>query len=143
MSPERLSELLSSRLPASLATRARALLKVQNELERALPAALAGHVRVMQLEGGVLSIACASGAIASRLRHQTGPLLATLSKRGIDASAIRVHVDPGLAAPYVPPSEKATLPAGALDDFAQLREAIPDGPLREALGRLLRHHRRG
>ncbi|HMM46833.1 MAG TPA: DciA family protein [Thiobacillaceae bacterium] len=144
MSAESLAELLASRLPSGLASRARAMQKIQGELERALPAGLVGHVRVMQLnDEGILRVACASGAIASRLRHQTGALQAALAKRGISVSSVRIRVDPGLAAPYVPPPEKASLPEAALDDLARLKEEIADGPLKDALGRLLRHHRAG
>lgn len=143
MSAESLSDLLSSRLPPGLATRARTLLGIQRELDRALPAALAGHVRVMQLENGVLSVACASGAVAARLRQQTGALLAALDRRGVAATALSVRVDPELAGRYTPPVEKAGLPPAALDGLAHLNAEIEDGPLKEALGRLLRHHRTG
>lgn len=143
MSTESLSELLSSRLPPGVATRARALLRIQGELDRALPAALAGHVRVMQLENGVLSVACASGAVAARLRQQTDALLAALDRRGVVARAVRTSINPELAARYAPPVEKAGLPPAALDGLTHLSEEIADGPLKEALGRLLRHHRTG
>ncbi|MDQ1314649.1 MAG: hypothetical protein QG662_758 [Pseudomonadota bacterium] len=140
MSASSLADLLASQLPNSLAVRARALLNTQAELERALPTALAGHVRVMQLENAVLSLACDSGAVASRLRHQTDALMASLGKRGIVATTVRVSVNPELLARYVHPVEKAGLPAAALDGMADLNAGIEDGPLKEALTRLLRHH---
>lgn len=140
MSVTSLADLLASQLPGGLAARARALLKVQAALDRALPAALAGHVRVMQLEDGMLSLACDSGAVASRLRQQTGPLLETLAKHGVAARSARVSVNPELLARYTPPADKAGLPATALDGLAHLNADIEDGPLKEALTRLLRHH---
>lgn len=143
MSAESLSDLLASRLPSGLATRARALQGIQRELERALPAALAGHVRVMELENEVLSVACTSGAVAARLRQQSGALLAALGRRGVVATAVKVRVDPELAGRYSPPVEKAGVPPAALEGLAHLSEEIADGPLKEALGRLLRHHRAG
>jgi hypothetical protein len=140
MSAASLADLLASQLPNGLALRARALLGTQATLERALPAALAGHVRVMQLENGTLSLACDSGAVASRLRHQTDALLAKLAKHGVNATSLRVSVNPDLLARYVHPVEKAGLPASALDGLAHLNAEIEDGPLKEALDRLLRHH---
>lgn len=140
MSASSLSDLLASQLPQALAARARALLKTQAALERSLPAALAGHVRVVQLENGVLSLACASGAVASRLRQLSGPLLEKLGKQGIAASAARVSVNPELLARYAPPVDKPGLPTAALDGLAHLNADIEDGPLKEALTRLLRHH---
>lgn len=143
MSAESLADLLASQLPQAVAVRARALLKVQGALERALPAALAGHVRVNQLENGVLSLACDSGAAASRLRQLTDTLIASLGKRGIVVTALRVSVNPELLARYVHPVDKAGLPPAALDGLAHLNAEIEDGPLKEALDRLLRHHRKG
>ena len=140
MSSSSLADLLASQLPPSLAAHARALLSTQAALERALPAALTGHVRVMQLENAVLSLACDSGAVASRLRHQTDALMASLGKQGIVVTTVRVSVNPELLARYVHPVEKTGLPPAALDGLAHLSADIEDGPLKEALTRLLRHH---
>lgn len=142
MSASSLSDLLASQLPNALAVRARTLFKTQAALDRSLPAALAGHVRVMQLENAVLSLACDSGAVASRLRQQTDALLASLGERGIAATAVRVSVNPELLARYVHQVEKTGLPPAALDGLALLNAEIEDGPLKDALDRLLRHHRK-
>ena len=143
MSTSSLSDLLASQLPPGLAVRARALLNTQGALDRALPAALAGHVRVMQLENGQLSLACDSGAVASRLRHQTDALMASLGKHGVDVTTVRVIVNPDLLARYVHPVEKTGLPPAALDGLAHLTAEIEEGPLKDALDRLLSHHRKG
>ena len=141
MSASSLSDLLANQLPSGLAEHARALLSTQAALERALPAALAGHVRVMQHENGVLSLACDSGAIASRLRNQTDALIAQLGKNGITTISLRVSVNPELLPRYVHPTVKHGLPASALNGLANLNASIEDGPLKDALERLLRHHR--
>lgn len=140
MSASTLSELLASQLPANLAARARVLLASQSQLDRALPAALAGHVRVMQLDNGVLSLACDSGAVAARLRHQHAALLEKLARTGLAASSLRITVNPELLPRYVHPVEKTGLPDTALTGLAGLSATIEDGPLKEALNRLLRHH---
>jgi len=142
MSTTSLADLLASQLPHGLVVRAQALLKVQAALERALPAALTGHIRVMQLENGSLSLACDSGAVASRLRHQTDALIGSLGKQGIVVTAIRVSVNPDLMARYTHPVEKTGLPPAALDGLAHLNAEIEEGPLKEALDRLLQHHRK-
>lgn len=143
MSASSLADLLASQLPQGLAVRARILLNTQAALDRALPAALAGHVRIMQLENSVLSVACDSGAVASRLRQLSDALVVSLAKRGIAAASVRVSVNPELMARYVHPVEKAGLPATALDGLAHLNAEIEAGPLKEALDRLLQHHRKG
>jgi len=141
MSSASLADLLASQLPQGLAVRARLLLNTQAALDRALPAALSGHVRVMQLENSVLSVACDSGAVASRLRQLSDALVVGLVKRGIAAASLRVSVNPELMARYVHPVEKAGLPPAALDGLAHLNAEIEDGPLKDALDKLLRHHR--
>ncbi|MBW8328873.1 MAG: DUF721 domain-containing protein [Thiobacillus sp.] len=143
MSTSSLADLLASQLPNGLAVRARALLSTQAALDRALPAALAGHVRVMQLENGTLSLACDSGAVASRLRQQTDALMAGLGKREVVVTAVRISVNPDLMARYVHPVEKNGLPPAALEGLAHLNAEIEEGPLKEALNRLLQHHRKG
>jgi hypothetical protein len=143
MSASSLSDLLASQLPHGLAVHAKTLLKTQAVLDRSLPAALAGHVRVMQLENSVLSLACDSGAVASRLRHQTDALMASLGKQGVTVTTVRVSVNPDLLARYTHPVEKTGLPPAALDGLAHLNEEIEAGPLKDALDRLLRHHRKG
>ncbi len=140
MSAESLAALLASRLPPGVATRAEALLRLQAALDRALPAPLVGHVRVRTLDNGVLALACASGALSSRLRRETDALLAALVKRGVAVSSVRVAVDPELLARYEHPIDKAGLPPAALDGLAHLNAGIEDGPLKDALTRLLRHH---
>jgi hypothetical protein len=140
VSASSLADLLASQLPQGVAAHARDLLKTQAALERSLPAALAGHVRVMQLDHGVLSVACDSGAAASRLRHQTAALLEALARQGVAATSVRVGVNPEHYARYVPPVDKTGVPASALDGLAHLNADLEDGPLKEALTRLLRHH---
>ncbi|MEW6590565.1 MAG: DUF721 domain-containing protein [Pseudomonadota bacterium] len=141
MSASSLADLLARQLPPGLAAHARDLLAAQTALDRALPAALAGRVRVTQLDAGTLRLACDSGAVASRLRQQTDRLLADLARQGLAAARVQVGVNPELHARYAPPVEKAGLPAAALEGLAQLNTDLEDGPLKEALGRLLRHHR--
>ena len=142
MSANSLADLLASQLPGPLVARARTLLSTQATLERALPAAIAGHVRVMQLENGVLSLACDSGGIASRLRNQSDALLAKLVTLNIAASSLKVSVNPELLPRYVHPVEKHGLPDTALNGLAGLNASIEDGPLKEALAKLLQHHQK-
>jgi hypothetical protein len=142
VSASSLADLLASQLPNGLAVRARALLGTQAALERALPAARAGPGRVLELVNGVLSLACDSGAMASRLRQQTDALIAGLAKHGIVAASVRVSVNPELHARYVHPVEKHGLPPAALDGLAHLNTEIEDGPLKDAIDRLLLHHRK-
>ena len=142
MSASSLSDLLATQLPAALLARARMLLRAQAALERCLPPALAGSVWVAQLEHGNLHLACDSGAVAARLRHQTRALAVELSQRGLIVDPVRISVQPELQ--ITPPVvvNKPGLPNSALTSLAQLNTEIEDGPLKEALSQLLNHHRK-
>jgi predicted nucleic acid-binding Zn ribbon protein len=109
---------LPASCPTAWPTRARALLGIQSALERALPAALSGHVRVMQFEGGVLRLACDSGAVASRLRQQTDALIAGLGKLGIAVARYASASTPSCWHATSTRSKKHGLPPAALDELA-------------------------
>jgi hypothetical protein len=78
-----------------------------------------------------------------RLRQQTDALMASLGQHGIAVTGVRVSVNPELHARYVHPVEKHGLPPTALDGLAHLNTEIEDGPLKDAIDRLLQHHRKG
>ncbi len=140
MSASSLSDLLATQLPAALRVRAQGLMRAQAALDRSLPPALAGKVWVAQLENGNLHLACDSGAVASRLRHQTRALATELTQRGLIVDHVRVSVKPELQHVAPPVADKPGLPAAALTSLAQLNTEIGDGPLKQALSRLLSHH---
>jgi hypothetical protein len=142
MSASSLADLLARQLPPALLAHAQDLMRVQAALDRCLPPALAGSVWVAQLDAGNLHLACDSGACASRLRHQTRALADELARRGLIVDHVRVSVQPDLRPYPVPPPAKPGLPASALDSLAALNGGIEDGPLKQALDRLLSHHRK-
>ena len=142
MSASSLSDLLATQLPAALLARAQVLLRAQSALERCLPPALAGSVWVAQLDHGNLHLACDSGAVAARLRHQTRTLAVELSQRGLIVDHVRVSVQPELLPTLPVVVDKPGLPASALTSLAQLNTEIEDGPLKQALSQLLSHHRK-
>ncbi len=142
MSASSLSDLLATQLPAALLARTQVLLRAQAALEHCLPAALAGSVWVAQLEQGNLHLACESGAVAARLRHQTQALATDMSQRGLIVDHVRVTVQPEFQSRPPVVVHKPGLPTHALTSLAQLNTEIEDGPLKEALSRLLNHHRK-
>ncbi|MBW8306313.1 MAG: DUF721 domain-containing protein [Thiobacillus sp.] len=125
MSAASLADLLASQLPHSLAVGGPPPRSPPPAPARAPPPPRAGD----------------RGAVASILRQQTDALMASLGKREIAVTAVRISVNPELLARYVHPVEKHGLPPAALDELAHLNTEIEDGPLKEALDQLLRHHR--
>ena len=134
--------MLATQLPAALLARAQVLLRAQAAIERCLPPALADSVWVAQLEKGNLHLACNSGAVAARLRHQTQALAVELSKRGLIVDHVRVSVQPEFQPTPPIMVHKPGLPPTALTSLAQLNTEIEDGPLKQALSQLLSHHRK-
>ena len=134
--------MLATQLPAALLARAQVLLRAQAAIERCLPPALADSVWVAQLEKGNLHLACNSGAVAARLRHQTQALAVELSKRGLIVDHVRVSVQPEFQPTPPIVVHKPGLPPTALTSLAQLNTEIEDGPLKQALSQLLNHHRK-
>ena len=134
--------MLASQLPAPLLARAKILLRAQAAIERCLPPALAGSVWVAQLDKGNLHLTCDSGAVATRLRNQTRALATELSQHGLIVDHVRVSVQPEFQPSPPVVVDKPGLPTTALTSLAQLNTEIEDGPLKQALDRLLSHHRK-
>lgn len=134
--------MLATQLPAPLLARAKMLLRAQAAIERCLPPALADSVWVAQLDKGNLHLACNSGAVATRLRNQTRALATELSQHGLIVDHVRVSVEPEFQPRPPIVVHKTGLPNTALTSLAQLNAEIDDGPLKEALSRLLNHHRK-
>ena len=134
--------MLATQLPASLLARAKILLRAQAAIEHCLPRALAGSVWVAQLDKGNLHLACDSGAVATRLRNQTRALATELSQHGLIVDHVRVSVQPEFQPSPPVVVNKPGLPTTALTSLAQLNTEIEDGPLKQALDRLLSHHRK-
>ena len=140
MSASSLSDMLATQLPAPLLARAKMLLRAQAAIERCLPPALADSVWVAQLDKGNLHLACNSGAVATRLRNQTRALATELSQHGLIVDHVRVSVEPEFQPRPPVVVHKTGLPNTALTSLAQLNAEIEDGPLKQALESLLRHH---
>ena len=131
-----------AQLPAPLLARAKILLRAQAAIERCLPRALEGSVWVAQLDKGNLHLICDSGAVATRLRNQTRALATELSQHGLIVDHVRVSVEPEFQPSPPVVVNKPGLPTTALTSLAQLNTEIEDGPLKQALDRLLSHHRK-
>jgi hypothetical protein len=86
---------------------------------------------------GTLVLLAASGAVAARLRHLTPRLLLTIRKQFPEVKAIRTEVQ------LVRSSRRPAQPirrvgATGLRSLRELEAGLADGPLRDALRRLIR-----
>ncbi|MCX7178809.1 MAG: DUF721 domain-containing protein [Proteobacteria bacterium] len=124
---------------ARLAAHAGHLQKLQRLFEAAVPAALAQTCRIANTKLGVVFIHAENGALATKLRQISPSLCEDFRSAGEQVTEIRIKVQPFHAAvQHVRRPRAAVLGSGARDSIARLSDALPDGPLRAALGRLIK-----
>lgn len=111
---------------------------VQAALRRRLPRPIAERLYVTDGRSETLEIATGAAAIASVVRQRSPELLAALTRDGWQFSRIRVRVQP----PSMPMSSAKTEPRqwdnAARRPLVALETQLAAGPLKAALGRLLR-----
>lgn len=123
---------------ARLAAHAGRLLKLQRLFEAAVPAALAQTCRIANTQLGVIFIHAENGAAAAKLRQISPSLCEDFRSGGVQVTEIRIKVQPFDAAPHNKHRPKAAvLDDAARGSIARLSDTLPEGPLREALGRFL------
>lgn len=127
---------------AALLSRARQLLRLQQDLAPALPPALARQIRVAQLEAGTLTLLAPGPAQAARLRQITSASTHHLQARGWPVNQIMIRIDATLGYSVAQGTRRNTrsLDDRALDLLAELQKNVAPGPLSVALARMLRHH---
>jgi hypothetical protein len=112
--------------------------RLTEALRRHLPRSLADRVRVADAQSSELQLEVGAGAIAAVLRQQTPTLLAALRREDWKFSAISVRVQVRPAPPPIRKTPPHQVDRSALQPLAGLAQALPPGPLKRSLDRLLR-----
>jgi len=121
-----------------LAAHAGRLLKLQRLFEDAVPAALAQACRIANIKLGVIFIHAENGAVATKLRQISPSLCEDFRTAGVQVTEIRIKVQPlNAALQHTCPPKTAILSDTARASIARLSDALPEGPLRQSLGRFL------
>lgn len=120
---------------AVLLPEARRLRELDGRLAQVLPRALAQSCRVAAVADGEALVMCGNGAAAARVRG-----LATRIARALEVDRVKVRMRADWARPERP--AKAGLGGQALAAWDELEHELPDGELKTAIDRLLRHHRK-
>jgi len=107
-------------------------------VRRALPRPVAERVRVADDQGGRLELATSSGAIASVVRQLGPAILSALQRDGWQFSGIGVRVQPQSMPLSLHKNVTRQWDSSNRRSMASLEAALAPGPLKEALGRLLR-----
>jgi hypothetical protein len=130
--------LTTDTLLASWHDRMRREAQLTTTVRRLLPRALADRVRVAEVAPPVLHLAVAAGAVAAVVRQRTPDILAGLRREGCDFTELRVRVQVRTEPAQ---SHKSVYKQNTKVDSAPLRRLardLPDGPLKEAVERLVR-----
>ena len=108
-----------------------------------LPAALAGSCRLAFADDGSVVFLADNGAVAAKLRQLTARMTAHLSALDREVTGMRVEVQPRGNFSHKQSPPPRTMDPSAIDAFSRLSQALPEGPLKEAVDRLLVHRTRG
>jgi hypothetical protein len=108
-------------------------------LRRQLPRPVGERVSIADGQGSTLELFVTTGAIASVVRQHAPELIAALQRDGWEFSGIRLRVQPrnhaGSIAKVVPRQWDRT----STRPLVVLEASLPHGPLKAALGRLLKN----
>jgi len=112
--------------------------RLTTAVRRYLPRALAERVRVAEAVTPTLTLAVPAGAVAAVVRQRLPDVLAGLRREGLDFTEIvvRVQVTGYSAVLAKKPKNQAARPNTAA--LRGLAETLPEGPLRDAVARLVR-----
>ncbi|MBY6345562.1 DUF721 domain-containing protein [Providencia rettgeri] len=122
---------------------ARQLMAAQTHVNKALPPALGKACKVARIDRQQLTLAVPSAAHAAKLRQLLPTVTRHMNAAGWNISEALVHVQAHLFASVTekPARQVQVLDERALESFEKLHDSLPQGPLAQAIERLLRHHR--
>jgi hypothetical protein len=141
MQAKRLGDLLAATGQGNVLAHGQALLSLQAELDRLLPESFRGQVFVADLKDRVLSLACAHGALATRLRNEAPRLAESLGQQGMAVQQVKIIVRPDLPLYRGPAKPKVGLSQSALATLAKAEQELESGELKSVLGRMIRRHK--
>ena len=122
---------------------ARELLAIQAVLAGTLPPALARQIRVARIDGPQITVMVPGPAHAARLRQLTEAAALRIQDAGWPVERIIVRIDAAMGRTWTQKPRREAQPLGEdpLRSFEDLGRQVAPGPLADAIGRLLRHHR--
>jgi len=126
---------------SSVLATAHRLLELQRHVRAVLPPPLNATCQVLRWQDGILMLGVPTAAHSAKLRQVVPRLAASLQGSGWQVNEIRVRVQAATLAqpPVAPraPHERPFIAPDGVQAFARLREALPEGPLAQAVARLV------
>lgn len=115
---------------------------IQQAWEKSAPPALLPACHVGPLHEGTLTVFANNGAVAAKLRQQTGKLAEKLRKWGVEVTSIHIEVQAGQIKPTPQHIKDIAIGATGLAELQDLAENLAESPLKSALQRLVQRHSR-
>jgi hypothetical protein len=120
----------------AIVVRAERLAALEQAYVAAIPREFSNRSRVAYERAGTVVVSADTGAVAAKLRQLAPRIVNEIVKSAPEITSIRVEVQ------IVQSSKRAagprpTIGSHGLASLRKLRDALPDSPLREALGRLV------
>lgn len=141
--PHTLEDLLEAPDGAgSVLAHARFLLRLARLYEEIAPAHLRQASKVANYKSGTVVIHATSGAVATKLRQLATTLADGFSKRGVECSGVLVKVQATEIATQSTGSMPKPLSGASIGRLEELREALPESELRQAVDTLIRRSAR-
>ena len=121
----------------NLLAHARLLLRLAHLYEQIAPAHLRQASKIANYKAGLIVIHATNSAVATKLRHLATTLAEGFSQRGIECNGVQVKVQ----APETPAQSRTStsrpLTAESSCTLEELRDALPESALREAVSALI------
>jgi hypothetical protein len=121
----------------AIRVRAQRIAALQQAYLAAVPRELAQASAVGYETQGTLALLAANGAVAARLRHLAPRLLLTMQKQFPQVKAIRIEVQL-VRSTNRGPRPIRRIGATGVENLRALESRLADGPLRDAVRRLIR-----
>ena len=118
---------------------ARLLVKLTHLYQEIAPTHLGQASRLANYKSGIIVIHAVSGALAAKLRQMAPTLAESFSKRGIECNGVQVKVQARKINTQSRASTQKPLSSRSSRSLEDLRDSLPDSPLRSALESLLTH----
>ncbi len=116
---------------------ARLLIKLANLYQKIAPAHLSQASTLANYKSGIIVIHATSGAVAAKLRQMAPSLADGFSKKGIECNGVQVKVQAPEINTQSMTSTQKPLSMKTEQSLCELRDHLPQSPLRSALENLL------
>jgi hypothetical protein len=126
----------------AIVVRAEQLAALEQAYVAAIPREFAGRSRVAYERAGTIVVLADTSAVAAKLRQLAPRIVSEIVKSAPDITSMRVEMQIVPRGKGPPPGSRPEIGSHGLASLRELRDALADSPLREAVGRLVSRRER-